>query len=808
MKTKRISKLILVLLILSLLPACALRIESSNNPYPTQKPYIPSKFEPLKSVPVLFTVVNPTLASQGVELAVNILDDVNGFAYSKQQFAMQRLEDGQYQTTILLPKGGQVFYRYSITAPIVADELDLDGKAIIYRLGQVAENTVFNDIIASWPGTAYSGGRGLLNGIVINSSDDAPLADVMLNVAGQQTFTDTTGRFFFNDLPEGVHTLLAYPIDGSYAVFQQQVHIVSGLSTPAVIKLVALPAVEVTFNVTTPEDAIGAPLRISGNYYQFGASFTDQYDGLGNLASRMPILSQNKDGSYSFKVTLHAGNDLRYKYTLGDSYTNAERDSGGNLLVRRFIVPKKDNLTVNDVISTWRVQNAEPAAIIITAPGNTPHEDSLSIQFQQNQVWGQAVPMWPMGQQQWIYLFYGDGQNSSEVYYRICRNGLCNSKSFAPSTLPYLVNFTDSKANQHSLPPWPYWSEQDSSSASASSPAVSSSGRIVGVELLSDYHPSYFNRYHEILAELKAEGINWLILSPSWRYFELNGMPHLKMEPSRTMLITDLVEVIRLAKSQGFKVALFPRIDFGEPAEKFWARDAQSAIWWQQWYPEYERFVLNFATVASKTNVDQVILGGPDIRDSLPGFVQIKNNPDKSLIDPESLMNTIIKKLRTSYQGSFLWAITSETDVNSYTQSYINSSDGIYFLVNSEGPLDEYITENSMSAFLDGVLRGLLPNGKEAYLGINGPSFKSETPTNLTSDYFIPATDQNYSAENVDLEAQRLFYQSYADAFVKRDWLNGFCSRGFFPIVKLADYSSSIYGKPAMSVLSEIIQNK
>jgi len=35
--------------------------------------------------------------------------------------------------------------------------------------------------------------------------------------------------------------------------------------------------------------------------------------------------------------------------------------------------------------------------------------------------------------------------------------------------------------------------------------------------------------------------------------------------------------------------------------------------------------------------------------------------------------------------------------------------------------------------------------------------------------------------------------------------VQGISSRGFFPVVKLHDFSSSIYGKPAMQLLSNSI---
>ena len=57
------------------------------------------------------------------------------------------------------------------------------------------------------------------------------------------------------------------------------------------------------------------------------------------------------------------------------------------------------------------------------------------------------------------------------------------------------------------------------------------------------------------------------------------------------------------------------------------------------------------------------------------------------------------------------------------------------------------------------------------------------------------------STQDVDLERQNYFYQSYWPALRANNWVKGTVTRGFYLIVMLQDCSSSIYGKPALETI-------
>jgi hypothetical protein len=61
----------------------------------------------------------------------------------------------------------------------------------------------------------------------------------------------------------------------------------------------------------------------------------------------------------------------------------------------------------------------------------------------------------------------------------------------------------------------------------------------------------------------------------------------------------------------------------------------------------------------------------------------------------------------------------------------------------------------------------------------------------------ISPTDDRFGSYNVNLYSQTGFYAAYLEAIAARGWIGGVSSRGYFPGIKLTDFSASINGKPA-----------
>ena len=330
-KNQTTLRMILSLLVVSFLFGCAIRIDPADKPIPTKSPDIPGDITTPNLIPQEFSVELRIPASADTQLAVDVLDEVSGMLYNIERFPLLRQPDGKFLGTLMLPENATLRYRYVMTAPLEVAEQKADGTPLGYRIAFVQKNAVIKDVVSGWPNAPYTGETADLNGIVHDGKSNQPLPDVLINIAGYQTFTDMTGRFVLNDLPIGVHILSAVAIDGSHVTFQQQANLVADLSTPAVIQMTPLPQIKVTLNLASPTDAIGAPVRLACNYAQCGLIFNEYSQG--SFASRMPIMSRNEDSSYTLQLNLYAGSVFRYKYTLGNGYINAERDEDGALLL-------------------------------------------------------------------------------------------------------------------------------------------------------------------------------------------------------------------------------------------------------------------------------------------------------------------------------------------------------------------------------------------------------------------------------------------------------------------------------------------
>ncbi len=131
-------------------------------------------------------------------------------------------------------------------------------------------------------------------------SNNAPIPGILIAAGGQQTLTDSDGRFNLEALPVGTHNLVAYAMDGAYQTFQQGARVEAGKTTQVSLSLTPASMVSVVFTVSVPSSSIqNLPVRLAGNLIQLGDTFGDLQGGLSTVAARMPLLSPLPDGRYT-----------------------------------------------------------------------------------------------------------------------------------------------------------------------------------------------------------------------------------------------------------------------------------------------------------------------------------------------------------------------------------------------------------------------------------------------------------------------------------------------------------------------------
>lgn len=786
-------RLTLSLLAVSLLFGCAIRIDPSDKPIPTKSPEIPGKVTSPDLIPQEFSVELRIPPSADTELAIDVFDEVSGMLYNLERYPLSRQSDGKFTGTLLLPENATLRYRYVMTAPLEVAEQKADATPVGYRVAFVQQNALIKDVISGWPNSPYTGETADLNGIVHDSKSNQPLPDVLINIAGYQTFTDMTGRFVLNDLPVGVHVLSAVSIDGSHLTFQQQANLVAGLSTPAVVQMTPLTPIKVTLNLAPLTDAIGAPVRVTANYAQVGAIFNEYSQG--SYASRMPLLSRNEDGSYSIQLNLHAGNVFRYKYTLGNGYINAERNQAGMLLLRTLVLPDED-VVISDQVSTWRIDNQQPTTIIAQSPESTPSEDSVSIQFFTNHA-HQPIPMWPMEGNQWMFLFFGSSSLGT-VTYRFARNDQVDlSVDPVSNANPYRVEYASGIPQTNQIENWTSWAGEAANGLETNRQASS----LVGVELMPGYQPSFLSRYRQLPEELKKYGINWLILTPTWKVVERDGLPYLEFDSNDSILLFELAEIVSLAKTSGLSVALYPQIVFpASVPQNWWENSEKTLLWWQQWYSEYERFVMSYSQFANVNGIDQLILGGGGVEASLPGAIKTSGSNFGTPKTAEQLWTDLLKKVNTYYTGQLFFGIPADNG-NLATYSFFDQIDGFYLTLSDQDMQAYGYDQNSVGTFFDGTVYAFYESvEKPLFFGLNAASLTSnQVNSEMTNGLLVSPFNPQYGDGNVDLESQDYFYQVFSAVLAERGWVSGISTRGFFPVLEMTDFSSSIYGKPAMN---------
>ena len=784
---------VLVIVINLIISSCALSFESKETDRSRVNTNYPEKIEQPDLVDVQFNVFTSTKFSDEDLLSLDILDLVSGFQYNIERYTISPDLNNNFVISIPLPEGATISYRYSMLQPLQVNEALPGGDEVPFRQLVVRKNLVISDTISGWTNNLYTGELASLHGAVADALTEGPIPDVMISVAGKTTMTDMNGRFYLRDLPVGKHNLVATTIDGSHQSFQQEVNLVEGLSTLAIIRMTSNPEITIKFVMKAPGEIDGAPVRIAGNTSQFGMTLFDQIRGAGAQSINMPLMNLNKDGTYTAEVKAYAGTFLRYSYTLGNAVLNIERDENGSSQTRQFIVPVKD-VVVKDTVIGWRSAAGSPTTFYVQAPSDTMPEDHLYIQFNQG-YWSSPIPMWQMQNGQWMLVYYPSSSEPTEVEYRYCRFSDCAIGAEIIQN-GFSRSFTIATQNEihDEIFSW-RMNGSDNLYTSGYNPVNFMEEVYIGVELDYVYSSQYQDSYETIIADLAENGFNWLILRQTWKVSESNSLPFIDMSPEFTIPSQELEVIASKARQSGFKVALYPHLNFEKLDTNWWRNTPKDSLWWQQWFAEYERVVTHLIKLGTDLQADQLILGGPDVWPSYPGAIETVSQNYGTPKSSEEIWTKLIEKTNQYFEGQILLA-HSLNEIGAQTYSFYSLVDGLYLLVDSDQ--GEGVSSASVGQYLDSVVYVLYEDQKSLYIGLNAPSIQTAAlESDTISNPIISATDSRYNSSNVNIQVQTQWYASYLEGSTGRDWINGIASRGFFPGIKLSDFSSSIYGKPA-----------
>ena len=777
--------------------------------------------QPVAQTNFIVTLPEPLQANESLTLLV--MDEVTGLTLNPTEFPMSARDSLTYTATLPLPYNSVVKYRYARRGASVTMEDTTLGSAIRYRMHYVSVPSDVQDIISDWGDRSYSRPTGIILGQVYNADTGAPLPNMLVTAGGIQHITDSLGRFELSGLPVGTHNLWAYSLDGMYKPFEQGASVGDGRTTIVDIRVHPVKLVNITFMVSVPSATVpGVPVRIAGNLLQLGNTFADLQGGVSTSTDRMPILGLQADGRYAMTIGLTAGTHIQYKYTLGDGFWNAERQAGGQLLLREFIVPEQD-FTVQDSVAAWSVGDSAPILFETTIPSVTPPGDIIYIQFKASG-WMEPIPMWPLGNNRWAYKLYGPLNFLGSFSYRYCRNGQCGSADdgqtigFAPTGRQAQTSLL-AQDIQDTVSIWKWFENPEPITLVGANITPRANGFVAGVEYQPTYRPNWSYYAPQAFANTQALGSNLAVLTPTWTYTSFSPLQFATV-PGQDPLWIDSAIMVSQARALGLNVAIFPtpnfpaNLDASTPlSSSFWLGAPRDAQWWQTWFTRYRAFAVNYADLAAQTGAQTLILGGDWVQPAMPGGTLTGGIPSNVPADVETQWRAIIADVRTHFKGQIFWAMPFTPSVVSTPLNFLQDVDGIYLLWSAPVATSQTATKadyaNEAGRLLDNEVAPLssLLN-KPLILAVNYPS-ASGAANGCIPDGAGKCLDlSSLNRPNADIPAASLNMQTQADVYEAvlnavnaRSWVSGFISRGYYIPAALQDKSSSIHSKPAADIL-------
>ncbi|HTX91324.1 MAG TPA: carboxypeptidase regulatory-like domain-containing protein [Anaerolineales bacterium] len=758
---------------------------------------------PQPSAAITFTVAIPSPLPAGEVLNLSVLDEVTGLGLNPVNYVMQGMDTLHYTVTIPFAMNSVVKYRYTRQGTLPTPEDDWTEKQVRYRMYAVTGPGSVNDVVSSWADSLFNSPFGRISGRILDSSNNSPLPNILIAVGGQQILTDSNGRFNVEGLPAGTHNLVAYAIDGAYQVAQQGARVDVGKTTQVDLSLAPATMVSVTFTVSVPPNTIkNVPIRLAGNLYQLGNTFSDLQGGLATVATRMPLLTPQADGRYSLTINLPAGADIRYKYTLGDGFWNAEHGVDGSFIVRQLIVPPSPSpLQIQDAIQTWQAGASSPILFELSVPSNTPVSDIPSIQFNPYG-WTEPIPMWSRGNNQWVYQLYSPLNMLGDFEYRFCRNDQCGVADDAVTApgqrgRPVSSSLTPQDL-QDTVDTWTWFQPPGNNSLVGFPVTPRGAGFWAGVEFLPQGDPTWQSWNPLAIQNVQGLYANWLVLRPTWTVSRTSPFVFAPV-PGSDALWSDDLDTIGRARAANLNVALFPVPNLPADPAAWWTSSPRSPDWWGAWFDRYAAFAAYHADLAAKSGAQALILGGDWLSPALPGGTLSDGSSSGVPADAETRWQTILADVRSRFKGQVLWAVTYPGGLQS-VPDFVSSLDGAYVLWNA--PLTGSSVDQlhaSIGQLLDTDIQPFQKTLNKpvilalAYASANG-SANAAIPAKTL---FAPGDSQN----PINLQAQTDIYQAFMAAVNERAWVGGVVSRGYYPPVELSDASASVHAKPAADVL-------
>lgn len=779
-------------------------------------------------VEIIFYVQLPLNTPEGEIIYLSTLDEVTGLGVNAQAHPLepalgeQNLDQGPiYKTTLTVPKHSIIKYRYTRQNQYAVIEHTQSDEQVRYRIVQAENPLEIRDVVSKWSDTDYYWPEpGRISGIINDEATGKPVPGLLVSAGGVQAFTTASGSYMLPGLPPGVHNLVVYAPDGSYQEVQQGAEVASQANTEANLTVISRDLVDVTFVVSvpigTPEDSV----RLVGNLYQLGNTFGNLPGGMNTVPSRMPKMTYAGDNIYGIILSLPVGAEIRYKYSLGDGFWNAEHEEDGSFRIRRILVPDQPT-QIDEQVLTWKSGSKDSITFDLWTPDDTPPGEDIYIQFNPYG-WTTPLPMTELGPNHWVFILFSPFDILSDLSYRYCREGGCGitddnktqgvsseGRAVSPSAEPlYIADNVDN---------WS-WLETDLPIETIPLPTIISRGEsfFAGIEIMPGSKAADSVQIAEAIPDIKQLNASWVIFTPTWS-FTHQVPPVIEPDPNQDPLWQDLTEMTSIAAANGLRTAIHPQPHFRISPDQWWSSAPRDFSWWNSWFDQYHGFALHFAEAAEQQGAEVLILGGDWLLPALPGGKLPNGEPSGVPADSDLRWIQILEDVKSRFSGTIAWTMSLPNKEN--IPGYLNLIDQIHLnwtpdLQSADSSsLEDLI--NIAQTSLNGEINQfwndwLREQDIELVIRLYYPSatgWTSSCPNDegllcyQLADFTEPAPD--LPGIDIDFSLQARVYTSLISTAANKSWISGIIARGYYAPAILHDKSISIHGKPAEIILSQ-----
>lgn len=749
----------------------------------------------------------------GTQLFLEWVDPLSSYELTPEYIPMISVDNKHFSLDVPVKKGQLLQYRYVAMGTSTMEEISIDGKPLPSRFFYITDHSQIQDSVLGFSSSSLKNATnvGIIEGFIHLKGNGHPAKGLIISSAGLSATTNADGKFRLAGIPTGTQNITVFSPDGSVEPLQQQAVIAENIITPVNVSLAAREMVNVTFLVNVPRDTPkSAELKIFGNLSQLGNSYAGLFGGSNITSNLTPILSRQSNNTYFGVIQVPAGTELRYLYSLGDTFWNRELDENNGLFERTVFIGKED-MEFEDKIASWGVDNKNPIHFLFVPPTSTLPTDLIQIQFNVYS-WMEPIEMRPMGDGSYEFILFNPLNFSTSVEYRFCRSHMCGLVEKDTNSHIH-TSFKSGDSNLTSVSSgqeWVGWNPiEEPTIVTTEDTEARHTGFNTVVELADTFRPGWMVYIAHTMDAIVGLNANTVII-PVTQTFRGENPVWLNTDPGRDPSARDIQTIVSLARERGLKVYLLASIKHKTSSAEFWNNAVSNPVAWKEWFDNIQDFYLSVGTLAKSVNADGLILGDEEISSIITESNNTEALRSSYPADAYAKWNDILVQTKNQFGGKTLLGIHYD-DFQFFDVNLLEPVDGIYLL--NLGRISDSI--GSIQSYSDGVAKklddvlgpALMETGKLVWIGLDFPSIESSYTgcVELSGRCQIPSV-LNFPAPfqpelKTSHDQQTALYNASLPEENRRPWITGVVSRRFNILGNYQDQSASVRGKPAADVV-------